>query len=666
MADDYSSCFRLADDDSEYGVYSNNEGKLEIGHIASVEYTDGSETTTTYYGSVQSAIDGIYADTGSQTSYTINMLANDTPRQTLNFSDPSKVITLDLNGHTLSGRAIKHWGGSLCAPTVYLNYSTSGTVMLTVKDSSDNKTGQISDGYSAIANMGYFKLEGGNICNNSYGEDVQMPKEVSQLGLTLSASVTSVGRFDMTGGKIYNNSSYAISGGVVNGKVAAMGILGTFNMSAGDISTNSYLDESATVNGGAVVNEGTFTLTGGTIGGKDASFANTATNGAGIYNTGTANLYGGQIINNRATTEGGGVYFAGGTVNVGKTIIVANNAVVAQESETIDNVYVADGQLLSFDSNNLPDATTMNVGITMPDAGDFLTTDVSTNYVKCFESDNEDNTVLFYEGSVAGTYNYKLGGVCTVDFDGIETGFASITAASDAIAAYSGSQTSFVIKMQTSYQPKTAQKVQVGDKPVTIDLNGCEIDGTSVSIDYSTINFVACTSATITDTSASADGKITNSLSAIYNYGGNLTLAGGYISGNKGPQEEGTYTEYNYGAGVYTDNGGTTTLDGATISDNEGYKGAGVYTVDSTFIMKSGTIADNSSRKQGGAVYSEDSTFTMTGGTISGNTAVTGGAIYALQNDGISSVTISGGTIGGANATDGNSATDKSGAYGDG
>ncbi|MDR1507075.1 MAG: hypothetical protein LBI67_08220, partial [Treponema sp.] len=72
--------------------------------------------------------------------------------------------------------------------------------------------------------------------------------------------------------------------------------------------------------------------------------------------------------------------------------------------------------------------------------------------------------------------------------------------------------------------------------------------------------------------------------------------------------------------------GGTFTMDGGTITGNEGDYGGGVYLsgIGSTFTMNGGTITGNTAVHGGGGVYNAGNTFNMNGGTITGNTALMG------------------------------------------
>lgn len=122
----------------------------------------------------------------------------------------SKKITLDLNGHTLTGPSEGY------AVTV----NTSGmdlTPDLTVVDNSAEKTGAITGNGGVCLISGTFNLNGGSIsgCSAQNGAGVQV----------------SGGTFNFNGGAITNNVAQSTGGGVrVTG--------GAFNMSGGKISGN--------------------------------------------------------------------------------------------------------------------------------------------------------------------------------------------------------------------------------------------------------------------------------------------------------------------------------------------------------------------------------------------------------------------------------------------
>jgi hypothetical protein len=187
-------------------------------------------------------------------------------------------------------------------------------------------------------------------------------------------------------------------------------------------------------------------------------------------------------------------------------------------------------------------------------------------------------------------------------------------------------------------------------KTSVLDLNGHTINrGRTSATSYGFVVYVHGGDLTIMDSSAEQTGTITGGYSSYssagggvqIDRGGNLTLAGGSITGNT--------ANYN-GGGVYVDDGSCAfTMTGGSISNNTAIsgRGGGVFvgndsntTSDSgsVFTMTGGTISGNSAYYGGGVyIWSIDSdshgvhsvsVFHMTGGTISGNSATYGGGVY--------------------------------------
>ncbi len=114
------------------------------------------------------------------------------------------------------------------------------------------------------------------------------------------------------------------------------------------------------------------------------------------------------------------------------------------------------------------------------------------------------------------------------------------------------------------------------------------------------------------DTSADKSGTITGGKTGVSVWGNSsFTMNGGTLSGNNGD---------GIGGGVV--NRGEFTMNGGTISDNNvTSKGGGVFvTGTGNFTMNGGEIKGNTANNFGGGVYvAGNGNFTMNGGTISGN-----------------------------------------------
>lgn len=132
--------------------------------------------------------------------------------------------------------------------------------------------------------------------------------------------------------------------------------------------------------------------------------------------------------------------------------------------------------------------------------------------------------------------------------------------------------------------------------------------------------------------------------------GGKFTMSGSSkISGNTAKSLR-EYI-YGYGGGVCLSEHGTFTMDGGTITENNGTYGGGVHITNGTFALNSGIIKENNAESGGGGVSMSDGTFTMNGAsnTIESNNAKRGGGIYMTGG----TINIESGTIEKNTGTDG-------------
>ena len=178
-------------------------------------------------------------------------------------------VVVDLNGHTID-RGMPDRGGNV----IKIDWNGS----LTIKDSSPDKSGTITGGFTRSPGGGVyvgqgctFIMDGGSI----YGNGTMENDNCQGGGVYVGQGAT----FIMNDGSIINNSTYGDSeqkgpgGGVYVGQGA------TFTMNGGFI-TENWSQGSNTCQGGGVYveQEGTFTMNGGTIN------ENISTgNGSGVY-----------------------------------------------------------------------------------------------------------------------------------------------------------------------------------------------------------------------------------------------------------------------------------------------------------------------------------------------------------------------------------------------
>lgn len=162
--------------------------------------------------------------------------------------------------------------------------------------------------------------------------------------------VVNYGTITMDGGTISGNTANSEGGGVLNE--------GTFTIDDGTISGNTA------THGGGVLNNGIFTIDGGTISENTAGPAN---QGGGVRNYGTFTMSGGTIYGNSAT-NGGGVFFAGGTFEIQNAPVIQGNVTGGMYEDgiytggTASNVYLDSGKTLTVTG---PLSNTSPIGISM-------------------------------------------------------------------------------------------------------------------------------------------------------------------------------------------------------------------------------------------------------------------------------------------------------------
>ena len=188
-----------------------------------VKVVDG-EGNETGYKSLQAAFDGFAPGNNTYGGTYVITLLGDTSGVTKNLQYPTSPldITLDLNGHTITGN-----GSSIA---VYINFGakSSAGCVFTIKDSSGNNSGKITGGKGGV------KLDGKGSTLNFMGGTITGNHGASQGGGILMGATAYL---HMTGGVITGNSvsgstnragigggimaNYAtISGGLITGNTA--------------------------------------------------------------------------------------------------------------------------------------------------------------------------------------------------------------------------------------------------------------------------------------------------------------------------------------------------------------------------------------------------------------------------------------------------------------
>ena len=280
------------------------------------------------------------------TKTTIHLLSDIDESASYSFDGNGINVTIDLNGHTITGRGYFH-SGSNCRSILFGVYRGA---ILTIDDYSTKKEGKVvgTGNQMRCVELAYsgatFNLNAGTI------------DSFSTSGINASwtgggVECYSNGIFNMYGGKIVNCSTSGTGGGV-------------------------------DLNGSSIV----FNMYGGTIDGC------TSGTGAGIaVRAGaSANLYSGTVTDCSATTTGGGVYYDNGSVTIGGTAVITGNTA----NGATDNVYLTSGKLISIGSGEYAPKSGMSVGMKTTGAGTF-TSDGQEGYIEYFSSDNSDMAVSY-------------------------------------------------------------------------------------------------------------------------------------------------------------------------------------------------------------------------------------------------------------------------------
>ncbi len=180
---------------------------------------------------------------------------------------------------------------------------------------------------------------------------------------------------------------------------------------------------------------------------------------------------------------------------------------------------------------------------------------------------------------------------------------------------------------------------------VTLDLNGHMLKRQMTAADDGGQVIYIANGGKLTITDSGTGGKITGGWArqggGIYvEAGGELTISGGTITGNRSDKIEGEGTNYGYGGAI--ENHGTVTITGGVITGNTaGQFGGGIHN-EGTLNITGGSITDNTAGTYGGGIYS-NSTVSISGATISGNTAESGGGgICCEGGTNLNNVTITG------------------------
>lgn len=455
------------------------------------------------------------------------------------------------------------------------------------------------------------------------------------------------------GGGIYNSGTVGITGCAISGNTGSAvdnegG--GLYNASSSTMTvSNCTLSSNSNQFGGGIFNLGTLTLTGSTLSGNT-----TGNHGAGIYTGGGTTTITNSTITNNQASIGGGIYNGGGTINLKNTIVALNTAFNGDRD--------IHGAVSSQGYNFIGDPT--GAGITGTTTGNQLNANPNLDSLRDNGGPTKTHALLSGSTAIEGGNS----GGATTD----QRGFAR-PVDDPAIANASGGDGSDIgaFEVQPDQLPGCANLGHVvgntndagTDSLRAIMVSVCS--GTAITFAPSVRGTINLTSGELLiNKSLTITGPGANLLTIqrspaagtpnfrVFHINGNfnasisgLTIANGFLPGN-------------LGGGISNDNG-SLTLDGVTVSGSMADIGAGIYTARAATISNStisgNTVTGNSAGDGGGGIYNVGGTLNLINSTLSGNVAQIpggGGQGGGIRNN-LGTVSILSTTIAGNSADQG-------------
>ena len=470
---------------------------------------------------------------------------------------------------------------------------------------------------------GKFCMCGGEISGNA----VEKGNKESALG---GGVFVDGGTFEMTGGRIFQNTAESSGGGIAN-------INGYVTMTGGEIAQNKG------TSGGGVYAKKNFTMSGGKISNNEA----TTGDGGGVCQTGGSGHFkmsGGEISNNTAAGSGGGVQAGsyvllmsgdakisgnkagvnGGGVNVSGSygLGVAGAASVLGNScnDKVNNVYLSAGKTIRITGEL---TGVKSIGVTLPT----LPT-------------AENNSVVFANGYNAGvfsgynSYSVNESDAAAFSIDGYEddTNY-NVRYGGDNLKMYYGKVHRHTVCVGTNCTDSHAEVIwePIGDETALRDIDttkgkyyyltgDIELTGENPWYPANGVVLDLCGHSIIGD------------LSYVIQSYKNVTFTLTDCKGDTGNYGKITHPEGGEGGpGIYVDQGTNFHFYGGCITGNNST--SGVVNVLGDFYMYGGEIKDNadtSTSNSEAAVYVQEcGSFDMSGGKITGNSVKRGcGGVY--------------------------------------
>lgn len=189
--------------------------------------------------------------------------------------------------------------------------------------------------------------------NSSGGIDIQAPKETVSIKNTKIKNCEVTGTQSTGGGIHLYKGTCTLTNVIIQECKAPKGggmcvNAGTLTITGGSFTKNEATGTGTNIQGGAIYSEGgSLTLKGCMIGGNTSDEGNTAKKGGGIYlKNVTLTMEGVTVKNNKALTQGGGIYLADGELKIPGGNTIADNSIIDNgNSEAGGGIYVEKGTL---------------------------------------------------------------------------------------------------------------------------------------------------------------------------------------------------------------------------------------------------------------------------------------------------------------------------------
>ena len=522
--------------------------------------------------------------------------------------DVTNSVTLDLNGHTITGNGVEQ--------VFYIKRGGD----LTLTNGVEGAGAITGGGYGGVFvdEGGTFTMNGGTISSNStsyWGGGVRVCDD---------------GTFTMNGGAVSGNSAEYGGGVFVDWG-------GTFTMNGGTVSGNS-----AEYGGGVYVySNSTFTMNGGAVSDNTADYEG---GGVFVYSASSFTMNGGEISDNSASNNGGGVYvyeygaftMAGGTITgncsaygggvdlYGIAMTVSGSPAIFGNTNFVgeaNNVYLDSGEVLTVDGLSAG----ASIGVTTEYEPEVrspisIASGAAAGDSQFFFSDRPG----FVLQEAAGELRIAVPPTPWMELQDLLEQGGNVTLTND----YEAGELDWCLSITNALTLDLAGHTLAGNGRDSVI---CVEEGGSLTLTNSVPETGAITGGGDCGVYVGYDSAFTMNGGAIT---GNTSSAGGGVyvgDGGAFTMNDGTIAANIAmvdGGGVFVDENGVFTMNGGVVSGNTAHEGGGgVYVYDdATFTMTGGAISSNASSEFGGGVMCLAS-FTMTGGIITGNCSAMGGGV---------------------------------------